>query len=44
MLKSPITKKVTVCFYNLGEKKTFKSISVCWKTSIMVLLEIQQRK
>ena len=44
ILKSTVTKKVIVYFYNLGEKKLLKVAGfVIFPTSIMVLLEIHQR-
>ena len=46
ILKSTTTKKVTVCFYSLGEEKSKekkKTVSVIFPTSIMDLFEFHQR-
>ena len=44
ILKSTVTEKVIVCFYNLGEENFLKVAAfVIFPTSIMVLFEIHQR-
>ena len=44
MLKSSVTKKVIVCFYNLGEENFLKVAAfVIFRTLVMVLFEIHQR-
>ena len=43
ILKSTVTKKEIVCFYNLGEKLLKVAASVIFPTSIMVLFEIHER-
>ena len=43
-LKSIVTKKVIVCFYNLAEENFLKVAAfVIFRTSVMVFFEIHQR-
>ena len=44
ILKSVVTKKVIVCFYNLSEKKLLKVAAfLIFPTSIIVLFEMKKR-
>ena len=43
ILKSTVTKKVIVCFYNLGEQNFKVAAFIIFPTSIMALFEIHQR-
>ena len=44
ILKGTVTKKVIVCYYNLGEENFLKVAAfVIFPTSVMVLFEIHQR-